>query len=166
MTDRAVPQSRVRARLAGVLFLFGVLTAASAELFLRGRCLAFAAGLIAALCHVAARLLFYQIFKLVSPSHALLAVSFNFARTALEAVRWNPEGVDIAVVFHGWYGLLSLSIRAVLVRILRADDPWRFGMADLRFTAVCEPSFSLQPGRRNPRRRVTVPVARLIWREP
>lgn len=120
MTDRAVPQSRVRARLAGVLFLFGVLTAASAELFLRGRCLAFAAGLIAALCHVAARLLFYQIFKLVSPSHALLAVSFNFARTALEAVRWNPEGVDIAVVFHGWYGLLSLSIRAVLVRILGA----------------------------------------------
>ena len=120
MTDRAVPQSRVRARLAGVLFLFGVLTAASAELFLRGRWLAFAAGLIAGLCHVAATPLCYQIFKLASPSHALLAVSFNFARAALEAVRWNPKGVDIAVVFHGWYGLLSLSIRAVLVRILGA----------------------------------------------
>lgn len=78
MTDRVVPQSKVWARLAGVLFLFGVLTAASAELFLRGR-LPFAAGLILVLCHVAATLLFYQIFSLVSPSLALLAVSFNFA---------------------------------------------------------------------------------------
>jgi hypothetical protein len=78
MTDRAVPPSKVWARLAGVLFLFGVLTAASAELFLRGR-LPFAAGLILVLCHVAATLLFYQIFSLVSPSLALLAASFNFA---------------------------------------------------------------------------------------
>ena len=78
MTDRAVPQSKAWARLAGVLFLFGVLTAASAELFLRGR-LPFAAGLILVLCHVAATLLFYQIFGLVSPTLALLAVSFNFA---------------------------------------------------------------------------------------
>lgn len=82
MTDRAVPPSKVWARLAGVLFLFGVLTAASAELFLRGR-LAFAAGLIAVLCHVAVTLLFYQIFRLVSPSLALLAVSFNFVGAAL-----------------------------------------------------------------------------------
>jgi hypothetical protein len=82
MTDRAVPQSKAWARLAGVLFLFGVLTAASAELFLRGR-LAFAAGLIAVLCHVAATLLLYQIFRLVSPSLAMLAVSFNFAGAAL-----------------------------------------------------------------------------------
>jgi hypothetical protein len=78
MTSRAVPPSKVWARFAGVLFLFGVLTAASAELFLRGR-LPFAAGLILVLCHVAATLLFYQIFSLVSPSLALLAVSFNFA---------------------------------------------------------------------------------------
>lgn len=78
MIGRAVPPSKVWARFAGVLFLFGVLTAASAELFLRGR-LPFAAGLILVLCHVAATLLFYQIFSLVSPSLALLAVSFNFA---------------------------------------------------------------------------------------
>ena len=78
MTDRVVPQSKVWARLAGVLFLFGVLTTASAEQLLRGR-LPFAAGLILVLCHVAATLLFYQIFSLVSPSLALLAVSFNFA---------------------------------------------------------------------------------------
>ena len=78
MTDRVVPQSKVWARLAGVLFLFGVLTTASAEQLLRGR-LPFAAGLILVLCHVAATLLFYQIFSLVSPSLALLAASFNFA---------------------------------------------------------------------------------------
>jgi len=78
MTDRAVPKSKAWARLTGVLFLFGLLTAASAELFLRGR-LPFAAGLILVLCHVAATLLFYQIVSLVSPSLALLAVSFNFA---------------------------------------------------------------------------------------
>ena len=83
MTDRAVSQSNVR--LGGVLFLFGVLavvTAASAALFLRGR-LAFAAGLIAGLCRVAVTLLLYRIFRLVSPSLALLAVSFNFAGAAL-----------------------------------------------------------------------------------
>ena len=84
MTDRAVLRSRVRARLAGVLFLVGVLAAASAELFLRGRWLVFAAGLMAVLCHVAATLLFYQIFRLVSPSLALLAVPpFNLAEAAL-----------------------------------------------------------------------------------
>ena len=78
MTNRAVPQSKVWAKLASVLFLFGVLTLAFAELFLRGR-LPFAAGLILVLCHVAATLLFYQIFGLVSPSLALLAVSLNLA---------------------------------------------------------------------------------------
>jgi Na+-transporting methylmalonyl-CoA/oxaloacetate decarboxylase gamma subunit len=82
MTGRAVPPSKVWARFAGVLFLFGVLTAASAELFLRGR-LPFAAGLILVLCHVAATLLFYQIFGLVSASLALLAVSLNFAGAGL-----------------------------------------------------------------------------------
>ena len=82
MTNRAVPQSKVWAKLASVLFLFGVLTLAFAELFLRGR-LPFAAGLILVLCHVAATLLFYQIFSLVSPSIALLAVSFNFAGARL-----------------------------------------------------------------------------------
>jgi len=45
--------------------------------------LPFAAGLILVLCHVAATLLFYQIFSLVSPSLALLAVSFNFAGARL-----------------------------------------------------------------------------------
>ena len=82
MTNRAVPQSKVWAKLASVLFLFGVLTLGFAELFLRGR-LPFAAGLILVLCHVAATLLFYQIFSLVSPSLALLAVSFNFAGARL-----------------------------------------------------------------------------------
>ena len=85
MTDRTVPQSKVRARLGGVLFLFGVLTvltAVSAELFLRGR-LAFAVGLVAVLSQVAVTLLLYQIFRLVSPSLALLAASFNFAGAAL-----------------------------------------------------------------------------------
>ena len=82
MTNRAVPQSKVWARFAGVLFLFGALPTASAELFLRGG-LPLAAGLILVLCHVAATLLFYQIFGLVSPSLALLAVSFNFAGARL-----------------------------------------------------------------------------------
>ena len=82
MTNRAVPQSKVWAKLAGVLFLFGVLTLAFAELFLRAR-LPFAAGLILVLCHVAATLLFYQIFGLVSASLALLAVSLNFAGAGL-----------------------------------------------------------------------------------
>jgi len=42
----------------------------------------------------------------VNRSLSLLAVSFNLVGLTFEALRWNPRGVDIALVFHGFYCLL------------------------------------------------------------
>ena len=86
---------RFKARMAGVLFLLLVLTAAFTEFFARGR-LSFAAdlaaGIIEVSCMIAVTLLFYDIFKPVSRRLSLLAAAltswhsplsfFNFCLTA------------------------------------------------------------------------------------
>jgi Domain of unknown function (DUF4386) len=96
---------RFKARIAGVLYLVSVLTAVFGEAFLRGRP-SVAAGFIAVSGMVAATLLFYDIFKPVSRGLSLLAASFNLVCLTLEALRWDPQGVNIAMVFHGLYCLL------------------------------------------------------------
>ena len=96
---------RSKARIAGVLYLVSVLTAVFGEAFLRGRP-SVAAGFIAVSGMVAATLLFYEIFKPVSRGLSLLAASFNLICLTLEALRWDPQGVNIAMVFHGLYCLL------------------------------------------------------------
>jgi len=55
---------------------------------------------------VAVTLLLYDIFKPVNRGLSLLAASFNFAGLTFGALRWNPRGVDITVVFNGFYCLL------------------------------------------------------------
>jgi Domain of unknown function (DUF4386) len=80
--------------------LLAVLTAVVGEVFLRGR-LAVAAGLIAVSCYIAVTLVLYAIFKPVNRTLSLLAASFNLAGMSFEALRLNPQGVDIALVLHG-----------------------------------------------------------------
>lgn len=99
----ALPLSE--ARLAGVLYLLAVFTAVFGEFFVHGNW-SIAAGLIAVACYGAVTLLLYRIFRPVSLALSLLAAIFNFAGLALEAVRWNPQGVDVAMEFHGLYCLL------------------------------------------------------------
>jgi hypothetical protein len=92
------------------------------EFFVRGR-LGFAVGLVAVSCNLAMTLLLYDIFKPVNRSLCLLAACFNFVGLTFEALRWNPRGVDIALVFHGLYCILIgyLILRATfLPRILGA----------------------------------------------
>jgi uncharacterized protein DUF4386 len=96
---------RAKARMAGALYLFSLMTAAFGELFLRGR-LAYAVGLIAILGMLAMTLLFYAIFKAVNRRLALLAASCNLVGLIFEAIRLNPLGVDIALVFNGLFCLL------------------------------------------------------------
>lgn len=113
---------RLRARIAGALYLLGVLTAGFGELSLQGR-LAIAAGLLAVACFIAVTLVLYDIFKPMNRGLSLLAASFSLVGLTLEALRWNPRGVDIAVVFHGLYCLLFgyLAFRSTfLPRILGA----------------------------------------------
>ncbi len=96
---------RFKARMAGALNLFSLLTAAFTELFVRGW-LKYAGGYIAICGMVAVTLILYGLFKPVNRSLSLLAASFNFVGLTFEALRWQPRGVNIAIVFVGFYCLL------------------------------------------------------------
>jgi hypothetical protein len=112
----------VKARVAGVLYLLSVLTAAIAELFVHGR-LNIAGGLIAVSGMVVVTLLVYDLLKAVNRNLALLAAFFSLVGAACEALRWQPQGVNVAIVINGVYCLLIgyLIFRATfLPRILGA----------------------------------------------
>jgi hypothetical protein len=105
MTDRVAKTSpRFKARIAGVLYLLGLLTAVFSEFFVRR--FEFAGDLIALLCMAAVTLLLYDLFKPVSRGLSLFAACFNVAGITCGALRWNPRGVDIPVVLNGFYCLL------------------------------------------------------------
>jgi hypothetical protein len=94
-----------KARIAGALYVFSVLTAVFFELLLRGR-MGYAANLIQISGMVAVTLFSYYIFKAVNRSLSLLAASFNLVGLTFEALQLNPQGVNIAVVFHGIFCIL------------------------------------------------------------
>ena len=101
----AATSPRFTAKIAGGIYLLAVLTAALTEIFVRGG-LNVAGSLIAVLSIIAVTLLFYDIFSPVSRSLCSLAVSFNLLGLVLEALRLQPRGVNIAVVFDGFYCIL------------------------------------------------------------
>src|SRR5258708_6821708 len=96
---------RFKARMAGGLSLFSLLTAGFTEIFVRGR-LNYAGGYIAICGMVAVTLLVYDLFKPVNRSLSLLAALFSLVALTCEALRWQPQGVNIAIVFVGFYCLL------------------------------------------------------------
>jgi hypothetical protein len=91
--------------MTGGLYVLAVLTALLGEFVVRGNSGA-AVALIAVPCYIAVTLLLYAILKPVNRSLSLLAMSFNLLGLVFEALRLNPRGVDIALVFHGLYCLL------------------------------------------------------------
>jgi hypothetical protein len=106
MMERIAEASpRFKARMAGALNLLSGLTAAFTELFVRGR-LNIAGGLIAVAGMVAVTLLVYDIFKPVNGSLSLLAAFFSLVGLTFEALRLQPQGVNIAIVFVGFNCLL------------------------------------------------------------
>ena len=96
---------RFKARIAGALYLLSVVTAAFTELFVHGR-LNIAGGLIAVAVMVVVTLLVYDIFKPVNRGLSLLAAFFSLVGLTFEALRLQPQGVNIAIVFAGFYCLL------------------------------------------------------------
>ena len=95
---------RFKARIAGVLFVLGLLSAVFGEFFVRR--LEIPADLIAVSSMIAVTLLLYGIFKPVNRGLSWLAASFNLVGLTFGALRWNPRGVDITVVFAGFSCLL------------------------------------------------------------
>jgi hypothetical protein len=105
MMERIAEASpRFKARLAGVLSLLGLLAAVFGEFIVRR--FEIAADLIAVGCMVAVTLLLYEILKPVNKGLSLLAASFNLVGLTFGALRWNPQGVDLTVVFDGFYCVL------------------------------------------------------------
>jgi Domain of unknown function (DUF4386) len=96
---------RFKARMAGALNFFSLLTAGFTETFVRGR-LNLVGGYIAICSMVVVTLLLYGIFKPVNRGLSLLAASFAFVGLAFEGLRWQPQGINIAIVIHGFYCLL------------------------------------------------------------
>ena len=94
-----------KARIAGAIYVLSVLTAAFTEMFGRGG-LNVAGGLIAVSGMIAVTLLFYGVLSPVNRSLCLLAASFNLVGLAFEALRLQPQGVNIAIVFDGFYCIL------------------------------------------------------------
>jgi hypothetical protein len=123
MMERIAEASpRFKARMAGALNFFSLLTAGFTEIFVRGR-LNFVGGYIAISSMVVVTLLLYDIFKPVNRRFSLLAASFAFVGLTFEVSRWQPHGVNIAIVIHGFYCLLIgyLIFRSIfLPRILGA----------------------------------------------
>jgi hypothetical protein len=106
MTEQIGESSpRVKARVAGIFYLLAVLTAAFAERFVRGELL-YAAGLVPVACFVVVTLLVYQLFRAVNKSLALLAMIFNLLSLTFEALELHLWGVNVALIFHGFYCLL------------------------------------------------------------
>jgi hypothetical protein len=96
---------RLKARMAGVFYFFSLLTAGFTETFVRGR-LNYAGGYIAIAGMAAMTLISYDIFKPVNRSVSMIAVLFAFMGLTFEALRLQPLGLNIALVFHGFYCIL------------------------------------------------------------
>ena len=100
---------RFKARMAGVLFLLLVVTAAVTEFFAHGRLNSaadLAAGIIEVSCMIVVSLLFYDIFRPVSKRLSLLAAIFNLVGLAFEIFQFQPHGLNIGLGLHGFYWIL------------------------------------------------------------
>jgi hypothetical protein len=97
--------TRFRARLAGGLYLFTLLSAQFLESIFPGT-FNRAAGILELVGMSAVTVVLYYIFRSVHRSISLLAAVFNFTGITLEAIRFNAHGTDIAMVFHGLFCIL------------------------------------------------------------
>ena len=97
--------SGLKTKSAGVIYLLSILAAAFGEIFVRGG-LSIAGGLFAVSAMIAVTLLFYGTLNSASRSLAVLAASFNLVGLAVEVLRLQPHGVNIAVVFDGFFCIL------------------------------------------------------------
>ena len=96
---------RFKARIAGVLYFFSLMTAGLTETFVHGK-LNYAGGYIAIAGMAVMTLISYDIFKPVNRILSLLALCFAFVGLTCEALRFQPQGINIALGFHGVYCLL------------------------------------------------------------
>jgi uncharacterized protein DUF4386 len=92
-------------RLAAAVYFLAIGIAVFAEFVAPGR-IGITGTLLPVACSVAVTLLLYRIFRSVAPRVARLAALLNLLGLLLEVVRWQPRGVNLAMVLHGIYAIL------------------------------------------------------------
>ena len=121
-TSFADASPAIRARISGALYAISVVTAVVCEFAFPGR-FPFVAVAVPVFCYAVATLLIYDIVKPVNRLIALLAVSCQLVALVLEALRFQPQHLNIGMIFHGLYCVLIgwLILRSTfLPRILGA----------------------------------------------
>jgi hypothetical protein len=109
--ERTVEASpRFKARIAGVLYLLNILTGILALVFVGRGLVVYGdyAILIAAVCYVGVTLLFFSLFKPVSPTLSLIAALFSLVGCAISTVsplHLVPSWIS-PLIFFGFYCLL------------------------------------------------------------
>jgi hypothetical protein len=96
---------RILARIAGAFYLLAVATAVLGEYVMAGR-MGHAGVTIPMVFYTAAVLLLFGIFRPVDRRACVGVLVFGLATLVLEAARWHPGGMNVAMVAHGFYCLL------------------------------------------------------------
>ena len=97
--------ARMHARIAGILYVLAVATAVVAECVIPGR-MGMAGVVIPVGCYAAAMWLLFGIFAPVDRAACVGMLVFGLASLGLEAARWHPSGMNVAMVMHAFYCLL------------------------------------------------------------
>jgi glucan phosphoethanolaminetransferase (alkaline phosphatase superfamily) len=94
---------RLQARIAGAFYLVSVVTAVFSEFIFRGRLGFFAAVVVPVSCYIAVVLLLYGIFRAVNKRLSWVFVFFGLAGLVCEALHLQTRGMNLGMVFHGFY---------------------------------------------------------------
>jgi hypothetical protein len=124
VTPIAGVSPRLKARVAGLLYLVVIVAGVFAELFVRGRLIAsgdaaatarnilaherlfrlgFAAELVACMCNIPLAFLFYDLFRVVRRSVAWLVVFFTLVGTAIEGASLLAHMAPVFILGRGHY---------------------------------------------------------------
>ena len=93
----------LQARIAGAFYVVGVVTAVLSEFIFHGRLGFFAAVVVPVSCYVAVVLLLYGIFRVVKKRLSWVFVFFGLAGLICEAFQLQTRGINLGMVFHGFY---------------------------------------------------------------
>jgi uncharacterized protein DUF4386 len=102
---RGFRTSAFKTTRAGSIYLLSILMATFAEIIVRGG-VSLAGSLMAVSAMTTVTLLFWKRLSAVGRRFALLAACFNLAGLAVEVLRLQPHGVNIAVIFDGFFCIL------------------------------------------------------------